>query len=379
MLLHIVHETKQEHRRLVVAGIAIILSAALLIGLSIAIYMKAFTPVTMVTIKAENAGQQLSRYGDVRRHGVLIGQVRSVKQDSEQASIKVALEPDAAKVIPNNSTVEIIPTTLFGQKFISFNDAEQPSTTSLRDGDVISSDKVSTNVELQSILADLFPLLRSIRPADLNTTLYSLATALQGRGEQLGQTIEDLDSYLKVMNQHLPTLREDLSLFSDVANTYAMAAPEIVNVLRNATVTANTVNRQSEQLGVLFSDLTTTANVTTRVLATNEKALVKEGKLIRPLARLLDTYSPQYVCMLQALSINTEVLGQVFRGNTVRQAMDLDAKQHRSYTKADRPVNGEAGANQPWCLGLPNPAVPFKGAPLRNGYAPAANPEGARN
>jgi phospholipid/cholesterol/gamma-HCH transport system substrate-binding protein len=379
MLLGIVHETKQEHRRLAIAGIVIILSTALLIGLSIAIYMKAFTPVTMVTIKAENAGQQLSRYGDVRRHGVLIGQFRSVKQDSEQASIKVALEPDAAKVIPNNSTVEIIPTTLFGQKFISFNDGANPSTTPLRDGDVISSDRVSTNVELQSILADLFPLLRSIRPADLNTTLYSLATALQGRGEQLGQTIEDLDSYLKTMNQHLPTLREDLTLFSDVADTYDMAAPDIVSVLRNATVTANTVNRQSQQLGVLFSDMTTTATVTTRVLETNEDALVKEGKLVRPLARLLDTYSPQYVCMLQALSINTDVLGQVFRGNTVRQAMDLDAKQHKSYTKADRPVNGEAGANQPWCLGLPNPAVPFKGAPLRNGYAPAANPEGARN
>lgn len=379
MLIHIVHETKQEHRRLAVAGVAIILATAMLIGLSIAIYMKVFTPVTMVTIKADNAGQQLARYGDVRRHGVLVGQVRRISQDSKQASIQVALNPDAAKAIPNNSTVEIIPTTLFGQKFISFNDAPEPSTTSLRDGDVIASDRVTTNVELQSILANLFPLLRSIRPADLNTTLYSLATALQGRGDKLGRTIEDMGAYLKSINEHLPTLKEDLTLFSKVANTYAMAAPDIVDVLRNATVTANTVNRQSKQLGVLFSDLTTTANVTTRVLGTNEQALVKEGKLIRPLARLLDTYSPQYVCMLQALSINTDVLGQVFRGNTVRQAMDLDAKQHQSYTQADRPVNGEAGANQPWCLGLPNPAVPFKGAPLRNGHAPAANPEGARN
>ncbi|HNJ78112.1 MAG TPA: MlaD family protein, partial [Marmoricola sp.] len=142
MLIHIVHETKHEHRRLALAGVAIILATALLIGLSIAIYMKAFTPVTMVTIKADNAGQQLARYGDVRRHGVLVGQVRSISQDSKQASIKIALEPDAAKVIPNNSTVEIIPTTLFGQKFISINDAETPSTTPFRDGDVISSDRV---------------------------------------------------------------------------------------------------------------------------------------------------------------------------------------------------------------------------------------------
>lgn len=103
MLIHIIHETKQEHRRLAIAGVVLMVSTALLIGLSIAIYMKVFTPVTMVTIKAENAGQQLARYGDVRRHGVLVGQVRSISQDSKEASIKVALQPDAAKVIPNNS------------------------------------------------------------------------------------------------------------------------------------------------------------------------------------------------------------------------------------------------------------------------------------
>ena len=379
MLIHIIHETKQEHRRLAIAGVVLMVSTALLIGLSIAIYMKVFTPVTMVTIKAENAGQQLARYGDVRRHGVLVGQVRSISQDSKEASIKVALQPDAAKVIPSNSTIEIIPTTLFGQKFISFNDVDEPSTTPIRDGDVIPSDRVSTNVELQSILANLFPLLRSIRPGDLNTTLYSIATALQGRGEKLGHTIEDLDSYLKAVNQHLPTLREDLTLFSEVADTYAMAAPDIVSVLRNATVTANTINRQSQQLGVLFSDMTKTANVSDHLLRTNEQAMIKEGKLIRPLASLLDTYSPQYVCMLQALSINTDVLGQVFRGNTVRQALDLDAKQHQSYTQNDRPVNGEAGANKPWCVGLPNPPVPFKGAPLRSGYKPAATNGGGNN
>jgi hypothetical protein len=47
-----------------------------------------------------------------------------------------------------------------------------------RDGDVIPASRVTTNVELQQVLATLFPLLRSIRPADLNTTLYALSTAL---------------------------------------------------------------------------------------------------------------------------------------------------------------------------------------------------------
>ena len=98
----------------------------------------------------------------------------------------------------------------------------------LHDGSVIPASRVTTNVELQQVLATLFPLLRSIRPGDLNSTLYAIATALQGRGEQLGRTMDQLDSYLAAMNQHLPTLRKDLQLLADVSNTYALAAPDLV-------------------------------------------------------------------------------------------------------------------------------------------------------
>ena len=77
----------------------------------------------------------------------------------------MALEPEAADEIPANVRVQILPTTLFGQKFVSFVPPENPSADSLADGDVIPSDRVETNVELSKILADLFPLLRAVEPA----------------------------------------------------------------------------------------------------------------------------------------------------------------------------------------------------------------------
>ncbi len=110
---------------------------ALLIGLSIAVYQKAFSHPTMITIKAENAGLQLAQFGDVRRHGVLVGQVRGISNDGKQAVIKVALVPASAKNIPENISIEILPTTLFGQKYISILDPTKPSRKSLSDGDVI--------------------------------------------------------------------------------------------------------------------------------------------------------------------------------------------------------------------------------------------------
>jgi phospholipid/cholesterol/gamma-HCH transport system substrate-binding protein len=366
MLVNIYHDTKAEHRRLVLAGIAFMLAVAVLIAFSIAIYQKVFTPVTMVTVKADRAGLQLPKYGDVRVHGVLVGQVRSVTQDGSQAVIKLGLQPGAAKEIPENVSVEIRPTTLFGQKYVSLVDPATPARTSLHDGSVIPASRVSTNVELQQVLATLFPLLRSIRPGDLNATLYALATALQGRGEKLGQTIEQLDSYLGAMNQQLPTLRTDLERLADVSNTYSLAAPDLVKLLRNATTTAHTVARKQQQLSGFLTSMTKLSTVSTRVLATNEQAIIREGQLAEPLSRLLDTYSPEFTCLLQGTARYTDNLAQIFKGNRVRQTMSFDAVQRPAYTTADRPEYGEVG-HGPWCLGLPNPKVPTGFLPLRNG------------
>ena len=56
--------------------------------------------MTMVTVKADRAGLQLAKFGDVRLNGALVGQVRKVTQDGEEAEIHIALEPDAAKADP---------------------------------------------------------------------------------------------------------------------------------------------------------------------------------------------------------------------------------------------------------------------------------------
>jgi phospholipid/cholesterol/gamma-HCH transport system substrate-binding protein len=292
--------------------------------------------------------------------------VRSVTQDGKQAVIKLGLDPAEARRIPANVSVEIRPTTLFGQKYVSLIDPATPSDEPLRDGDVIPASRVTTNVELQQVLATLFPLLRSIRPGDLSSTLYALATALQGRGDQLGRTVDDLDSYLAAMNVRLPTLRQDLQSLASVSQTYALAAPDLVGLLRNATTTARTVVSQQQELQGLFSSMTNLSTVSTRVLSTNEQGIIREGQLSEPLMKLLDTYSPEYTCLLQGADRYTGRLAQIFKGNRVRQTMSFDAVQRRAYTQADRPEYGEVG-HGPWCLGLPNPPVPSGFLPLRNG------------
>lgn len=366
MLVNIYHDSRREHLRLLVAGVAFLTAIALLIALSIAIYNKTFDQGTTVEIHAERAGLQLAKFGDVRLNGALVGQVRKIDQDGRQAVITVALEPDEARQIPDNVGVEILPTTLFGQKFVSLVLPDQPSDAPLADGAVIPADRVETNVELSRILGDLFPLLRAVRPADLNATLNALATALAGRGEQLGATMDELDTYLGEIGDHLPTLRRDLVKLADVAHTYDLAAPDLLDALENVTATSRTIVDNRTQLGSFFADLSGLAGTSTDLLRANESNLIRLGQVTEPMLKLLAVYSPEFPCLLEGAAKYAPRLARTFEGNRVKQYVEIGTPQYRAYDERDRPTYGEVGRG-PWCLGLPDPPVPAPSVPLDQG------------
>lgn len=354
MFVNIYHDTKAEHRRLFISGIAFMSAVVLLIWLSIAIYNKAFVSVTTVKVDAARAGLQLPKFGDVRMHGVIVGQIRGVSQSGDHAVITLGIDPAMAKRIPSNVSVEILPTTLFGQKYVEFIDPAEPATTSLHDGQVIPTDRVTTTVELENVLARLYPLLTAVKPADLNITLNALAKGLLGRGEELGKTFTQLNTYLTTMNMQMPTLRSDLVKLASVAQTYSLAAPDLVSILRNATTTARTVSSQAPQLGTLIGDFTALGNDGATLLEQNGNAIITEAALAAPVANLLAVYSPEYPCLLQGLDRYTGRLNQIFQHSRVSQTMILSGVQQSAYAPSERPVYAAMG-HGPWCLDLPNP------------------------
>ena len=376
MLVNIVHDTPREHRRLFVAGIAFVSVLAVLVGISIAIYDKKFTAKTMVTMKAERTGLQLARFGDVRMHGALVGYVDNVASDGQNAKIRLALKPEAARGIPSDVSAQILPTTLFGQNYVELFPAPGgAAVSSLRDGAEIPASRVKTNVELQRILADLYPVLRAIDPADVNATLYALSHALQGKGEDIGQTLEALSTYLSTMNSELPRLKTDMRLLADVARTYEQASPDLIETLKNVTVTSRTITKKDDDLEQALSGLTGLAKVTRITLDENKKLLRAQVRSANPLFKLLATYSPEFPCSFEGLALQIPNTENVFQHRRIHQTMELGTPQRTAYTAEDAPVYGEIG-HGPWCLGLPaNYEVPAPFQPLNDG-TDKDNPDG---
>ena len=134
-------------------------------------------------------------------------------------SVTLALDPDVRRYIPKNVSAQILPKTLFGEQYVSLTLPSDPEG-SIKSGDKIAQDRSEGALETQKVLGDLLPLLKAVQPAELNATLTALATALDGRGEKLGQTLVGLDKYLKSFNPHTSALVADLKRLGQVSLEY---------------------------------------------------------------------------------------------------------------------------------------------------------------
>ncbi|HEY1966426.1 MAG TPA: ABC transporter substrate-binding protein, partial [Pseudonocardia sp.] len=61
-----------ERTRYLLLGLAFLLVAALFVGLSVAIYRKAFSPAVMVTLRIDRTGTQLNQGADIKVRGVRV-------------------------------------------------------------------------------------------------------------------------------------------------------------------------------------------------------------------------------------------------------------------------------------------------------------------
>lgn len=349
--------TVLRHRALGVVFLVLILLG---VWLTYAVFTKQFTQYDQVTLQTSNVGLQLPTRADVKVRGVLVGEVLEAKATAGGAELTLGLDPDKIDTIPAEVTGSILPKTLFGEKYVSLVVPDQPSDGSLRAGATITRTEVATEVE--TVLSDLYPLLRAVQPADLNMTLNALATALEGRGERLGQTLQTADGYLKRLNPQIPALVEDLRLTATVADTYGDILPQVAQILRDTITTTGTLEDNSAELKTLFTNVTAFSGTAREFLAENEDNLIRLAVLNDGLLEAAARYAPEYPCLLGGLESLGQRVAESFRGHMLHINLETLPRQPRKYTPADKPIIAEDRG--PACGNLPNPPWSQKN-PLR--------------
>ncbi|MCW2736624.1 MCE family protein [Nocardioides sp.] len=333
-------------------GIVFLVLMLASVWLTYGVFTKKFADYDEVTVQASKIGLQLPKRADVKIKGVIVGEVLDYEPTAEGADITLGLYQDRTTQIPGDVTASILPKTLFGEKFVSLIVPDGGSSAPpIAAGDVI--ERTNLSIEVEKVLSDLYPLLRAVQPADLNTTLNAVATALEGRGEQLGQTIETMDDYLTKLNPELPALIEDLRLTADVSDTYADVLPEVATILRNTITTTTTLEDREEKLKALFNDVSKFAAVAERFTSNNGDNLVRLGDLAAAQLEVFARYAPGYPCLLGGIVGAGELQAQAFRGFTLHIVLETLPHQPRAYGPQDVPVYGDKRGY--YCGRLPNP------------------------
>ncbi|TDD80005.1 MCE family protein [Actinomadura darangshiensis] len=366
-------------------GVAFLLVPALLIWLSIAIYNKQFTDVTKVTLRTGTAGHEMHPLADVKVRGVVVGEVRSIKADGAGAKLELALKPGMTDRVPSDVQARLLPTTVFGARFVSLVPPPGSAGTPIADGDVISEDRSQNAVELSEVLNHTMDILDTIQPAKLSATLNAMSRALEGRGDQIGRNFEQLDAFLTKLNPEVPALTRNLEELAKFSQNAADAAPDLLQALTDFTVTSRTLVDQRLALASLYDAVSGSSADLTDFLNANSGNIIALATESRGSLDLLRRYAPAAPCTFRTFTDfvpkMNKVLGKGTDEHGVHGMVVSIPNKGRYLPGKDRPRYD--GGDGPHCPSVPYLAsgngvrvlpaggVPGKGGAAGSGLGPA--------
>ena len=332
-------------------GVTFLVLLALAFVFTFALYKDAFSSSVPVTLMSDRAGLTMDTGAVVKLRGVDIGRVSAVTSAGDGARLSLEIETKYQKLVPSNITAQIIPPTAFGAKYVQLTDpvsAAEP----IKANGVIGSDHVT--VEVNDAFENLMKVLDAAHPLEVNNALTSLATTLDGRGEELGQLITKIDRYLASFNPELPTLAADLQKSTKVLDTYNTLTPDFINLAGNATTTANTLVDRRASLDAFILSLSKVSNKGQTFIDNNGKQLTTVLKTFDPVGKVLARYSPMLACTLEGLVIDNKYAERAVGGtNPGISSYTILQPSDDPYTYPnDLPRVDENGG--PHCYGLPH-------------------------
>ena len=277
------------------AGLIMIILLVLVVGVCITAFRGGFDDTNSVTVESERSGLVMDVGSKVKYHGLQVGKVQTVELKNQRAVLKLGIDPGKLGAIPANVVAVIKPTTVFGAKYVEFLDPATPARTHLHANAVIAAQNVTT--EINTVFENLTAVLDKVDPAKLNGALGGIAAGLRGRGAQLGETLSDAQIVTSDVNTHMRTLQRDLRLTNVVANNLADVSDEIMGILGDSTVTAQTISAEDKNIEALLLSAVGFGQNGTELLGPNKANFVNSMQLLTPTTELLNKYSPTFACL----------------------------------------------------------------------------------
>lgn len=337
-------------------GLATILVIAGIIAFAAGLFRGDFTESVPITVVSPRAGLVMNPDAKVKMRGVVVGKVASIESGPDgRAILSLAMQPSQMHLIPSNVLVDIASTTVFGAKSVELVPPADPSPQPLAANAVLQNKDVT--VEINTVFQELTSVFSSIDPIKLNETLGAIRSAVDGRGQKIGQMLSNLDAFLAKQEPSLPALSHDLETLPEVSNAYADAAPDLLAAADNSIPISKTIVEEQHNLEAFLISTIGLADMGNQVVGGNRDALTKVVHLLTPTTDLTNEYHQALWCGLSAALVNLHAAPLPDPGITDLFGLELGAERYRYPTNLPK----VAATGGPRCENLPN--VPYGVAP----------------
>ena len=313
-----------------------------------------------------NCGQGLRVRGDVKLRGVLVGVIEEIQLvKGGNCRVMLGLFPDSLEQIPSNVGAQIRAKTVFGEKWVELLYPDQPDGNAIAEDDLIPEDRTIDPLEVETILNTALPLLESVDPEDLSSTLEALSTGFVGHEDAAIRGINSGIRALRPLNENEGLLNEGLSQLAEVSETLQnvdddlFTAMDRLDVIQRYTVdradliAANfdKVPRLLDELTLLF---TTRFGDLTRLVnngATIVDLLAARTDDVDKLLTVLPKFNAKWIRNLghncryrQATDEPGKAIGDEVPGRCWR-VHNIISESQGPYSKKDKPKPNDGGSN----------------------------------
>jgi virulence factor Mce-like protein len=300
-----------------------------------------------VTAEVQNVGGSLKPGVDVKMRGMAVGKVGGVSAERSHVVLDLNIERRHAGRIPSSVQARVLPASVFGTSYVDLVIPEGASGAArLQAGDVVRQDASQDTVELQTALDSIDQLVDALGPSELATALHTVASVLDGRGEDLGRAIDEFTVLVDRFEPLVPELRSDLSLLTVNLEAVRRNAPDLLEATDDGRITLNKLADRSEEFEELLDSGTALMRESDAFLTSNEADYLTALDLsVTLVGALYDSRDGLRDALLETGRVSKSLLS-VLEDGYGRVEGYLHVAGPPDYTRADCPQYGSLkGAN----------------------------------
>ena len=214
-----------------------------------------------------------------------------------------------AEKIPTTAKATIRPKTLFGEKFVDIDPGPQEASGPfLQDGGVIKD--TLGGFELERVLSEVYPILKSVKPQELLLIIDNLARGAQGVGLNVNRILGNLASFGDVSARTARETQQFLDDFASLSEELAERADDVVGAAKALNQALPPINQRADAVAGVLDGLSRLSADAADILEANRPLLTKlvteGGKTIQVLDDEKANIGPLVVGLRQFFQVLAE-------------------------------------------------------------------------